>query len=406
MKELDARIKKEYPVLTSRDIVYLDNGATSQKPQVVIDTVNEFYEKHNANPMRGLYDLSYEATEAYDNARKNVADFIGAKDSDCIVFTRNATESLNLVAYSYAESVLKEGDEVIVSIAEHHSNFLPWQNAAKKCGAEVKFFECEQDGYFDPEKLRGMVSEKTKILAITHVSNIFGRVNDIKSFAEIIHGVGGVIVVDGAQSTPHIPVDVTELDADFFAFSGHKMFSPMGIGVLYGKRELLEKMPPFLYGGEMIEYVFTDRVKFAEIPHKFEAGTVNAGGAVGLNAAIEYIKGYGFPFIEERENALTVSLIEKMKEIPHVNIIGAKDPLEHHGIVTFTIDDVHPHDISAIFSDNKICVRAGHHCAQPLHKHLGLFSTTRASLAFYNNEDDIDAFIDTLKKIRGLMGYE
>ena len=405
MTELDQKIREEFPVLKNSELVYLDNGATSQRPQCVIDAVSAFYETKNANPMRGLYELSYAATEAFEEGRTLAAEFIGAKEPETLIFTRNATESLNLVSYSYAESVLKEGDEIIVSIAEHHSNFLPWKRVAEKTGAKILFYECEPNGKFIPEKLEALVSERTKLLCMTQVSNIFGRINDIKTMASIIHKAGGVIVVDGAQSVPHIPVDVTELDVDFLAFSGHKMFAPMGVGILYGKRELLEKMPPFLYGGEMIEYVFKDRVKYAGLPHKFEAGTVNAGGAVGLAAAIRFMKSYGWETITKREDALTKLCVEEIRKVPHVHLIGDEDWEQHHGMITFTIDDVHPHDVSAIFDANGIAVRAGHHCAQPLHKHLGLFSTTRASLAFYNNEDEIRKFIEVLSGIRRQMGF-
>lgn len=404
MSRID-EIRKEFPLLKNRDIVYLDNGATSQKPQCVLDAVAEYYEKNNANPMRGLYDLSVDATESYENARSAVAEFIGAPTPETIIFTRNASESLNLIAYSYG-SFLKEGDEVIVSIAEHHSNFLPWQQAAKARGATVKFLECAPDGSFDLNVLEGLLTEKTKLLAVTQISNIFGRINDIKEMAKLIHQHGAVIVVDGAQSVPHIPVDVRDLDIDFLAFSGHKMFAPMGIGVLYGKIELLEKMPPFLYGGEMIEIVTKERATFAEVPHKFEAGTVNAGGAVGLRAAIDFMKRVGWETITAQEEALTERAFSGMKGIPHVRIIGADDYREHHGILTFQVEGVHPHDIAAIMSEEQVAVRAGHHCAQPLHKHLGVMSTTRASFAFYNNEEEIDRFLSVLRTIRPRMGYD
>lgn len=398
-------IKSEFPIFKNRDMVYLDNGATSQRPICVLNVIHNFYEYDNANPMRGLYRLSLDATEHFDRARKNVAKFINAAEPEEVIFTRNATESLNLVAYSYARSILSPGDEIIVSIAEHHSNFLPWKNAAEEKGAKIVFLPCEQDGEFKEETLKSLITEKTKILAITQVSNIFGRVNDIKGFAKIMHEAGAVIAVDGAQSVPHMKIDVRDLDVDFLAFSGHKMYAPMGIGVLYGKREHLEKMPPFLYGGEMIEYVFTDRVKYAEVPHKFEAGTVNAAGAVGLEAAVDFMECVGIDEIQKREDELTRLMFDEMKKIPHVNIIGADNAEDHHGILTFTVDDVHPHDVSEIFSANNICIRAGHHCAQPLHKHLGLFSTSRASLGFYNDEEDVMRFIEVLKTIRSKMGY-
>lgn len=405
LSELDLKIRSQFPLLSNRDMVYLDNAATSQKPQCVIDAVNEFYQKNNANPGRGLYELSIDCTNQYEEARQTVADFINAKEKETIIFTRNASESLNLIAYSYGMHNLKEGDEIIVNIAEHHSNILPWRNVARHTGAVIKYYDIEQDGEVKVEKLAEMITDKTKIITLAQISNVFGRLNDIKAITRIAHEKGIVVVCDGAQSVPHIPVDVQDLDVDFLAFSGHKMFAPMGIGVLFGKRELLEAMPPFLYGGEMIEYVTREGETYAPIPEKFEAGTVNAAGAIGLAAAIRYIQSYGMEFIEEREYQLTKYAMEKMSEIPNVHLIGSDKPEEHHGILTFKIDGVHPHDIAAIFDSEKIGVRAGHHCAQPLHLHIGIMSTTRASLAFYNTKEDIDAFIACLGKIRGLMGY-
>ena len=405
MNELDRKIKSEFPLLQNRDVVYLDNSATSQKPQCVTDAVSSYYNRDNANPLRGLYELSIDATEAYENARKTVADFIHASRSEEIVFTRNATESLNLIAYSYGMHFLRTDDEIIVSIMEHHSNLLPWQIVAKHTGAKVKYLECNEKGEIFPEDLKKLMTEKTKLVCLTQISNVFGRINDIKTFARIAHEGGALFVCDGAQSVPHIPVDVTDLDVDFLAFSGHKMYGPMGIGALYGKYELLEKMPPFLYGGEMIEYVTRCGATYAPVPHKFEAGTVNAGDAVGLAKAIEFINGYGFETIESRELALTQMALDGMKDIPHVHVIGSKEAKEHNGIITFTVDGVHPHDVAAVFDAHHIAVRAGHHCVQPLHKHLHFMSTTRMSLAFYNNEDDISAFLQCLKNIRKDMGY-
>lgn len=405
MTEKDKLIRKEFPILKNRNVIYLDNAATSQKPPCVIEAANQYYSMHNANPLRGLYELSVDATDAYENARKTVADFIGAARPEEIVFTRNASESLNLIAYSYARTFLKEGDEIICTIAEHHSNMLPWQQAAKATGAKLTYLYCEKDGTLTPEMLEEIISEKTKLVAVTQISNVFGRLNDIKGFAKVAHANGALLVADGAQSVPHVPVDVQDLDCDFMAFSGHKMFAPMGIGALYAKYDLLEKMPPFLYGGEMIEYVTTEGATYAEVPHKFEAGTVNVGGAVGLAEAIRFMQRFGWETITKREDELTAYAMEKMKEYPYVHVIGSDDPKEHHGILTFKLDGVHPHDIAAIFDEHGIAVRAGHHCAQPLMKYLGTLSTTRASLAFYNNKEDIDAFVETLVGIRKEMGY-
>lgn len=397
--------RNDFPLLMQNKIIYIDNAATSQRPQCVIDAEGDFYKNYNANPLRGLYSLSVEATEVYENAREAVRKFIGAEKSNEIIFTRNTTESLNLVAYSYGISNVKKGDEIVVSIMEHHSDLLPWQMVAKTCGAELKFIECAKDGSIDLEKVKELITSRTKIVAMTQVSNVLGREYPVKEIAKLAHEKGAVMVVDGAQSTPHMRVDVTDLDADFFAFSGHKLLAPMGIGVLYGKEELLEKMPPFLSGGEMIDSVTRTSAVYAELPHKFEAGTVNAAGAAGLKAAIDYIEKVGFDYIGEREIALASRAIEKMKKIPHVNIIGSENADEHTGIVTFTIDNVHPHDISEILAADGIAVRAGHHCAQPLLTHLGLNSTARASFAFYNTEDEVDKFTDSVATIRGRMGY-
>ncbi len=397
--------RNDFPLLMQNKIIYIDNAATSQRPQCVIDAEGDFYKNYNANPLRGLYSLSVEATEVYENAREAVRKFIGAEKSNEIIFTRNTTESLNLVAYSYGLSNVKKGDEIVVSIMEHHSDLLPWQMVAKTCGAELKFIECAKDGSIDLEKVKELITSRTKIVAMTQVSNVLGREYPVKEIAKLAHEKGAVMVVDGAQSTPHMRVDVTDLDADFFAFSGHKLLAPMGIGVLYGKEELLEKMPPFLSGGEMIDSVTRTSAVYAELPHKFEAGTVNAAGAAGLKAAIDYIEKVGFDYIGEREIALTSRAIEKMRKIPHVNIIGSENADEHTGIVTFTIDNVHPHDISEILAADGIAVRAGHHCAQPLLTHLGLNSTARASFAFYNTEDEVDKFTDSVATIRERMGY-
>ena len=399
--------KSDFPVFNVyKDLVYLDNSATTQKPQTVMEAAERYYTEQNANPLRGLYDLSVKATDTYENARKAVKSFIGAKSSKEIVFTRNATESLDLIAYSYGRENITACDEILITVSEHHSNLLPWQYLSRVTGAKLNFLECDAHGEYTAEALKKALTPKTKIFAIAQISNVFGRLNPIKEFARICHENGTVIVCDGAQSVPHIPVDVNDLDVDFLAFSGHKMLAPMGIGVLYGKRELLENMPPFLYGGEMIEYVTRESATYAELPHKFEAGTVNVGGAAGLHAAIDYIGSVGFDNITAREKALTALAFGKMKNIPHVNIIGGESAEEHHGIITFTVDGVHPHDIAAVFDSENIAIRAGHHCAQPLHQFLDVQSTARMSIAFYNDENDIERFIDTLAAVRRRMGYD
>lgn len=397
--------KKDFPLLMQDRTIYFDNSATSQRPQCVIDAEMDFYLNHNANPLRGSYPLSVEATDIYENARASVAKFINAANARQIVFTRNTTESMNLIAYSYGLSNVKAGDEILVSIMEHHSNLLPWQMVCRNTGATLKFIDCEQDGSVDLDKVRALMTDKTKIVAITQVSNVLGRVNPIAEIAKMAHEKNAVIVVDGAQSTPHMAVDVQALDADFFAFSGHKVFGPMGIGVLYGKKEHLKKMPPFMYGGEMIDSVTRFDAKYAEVPHKFEGGTVNAAGAAGLAAAIKYVDSIGFDYMHERELAVTKRALEGMKAIPHVNILGSDKAEEHTGILTFTVDDVHPHDVSEILISDGIAVRAGHHCAQPLLNHLGVSSTTRASFMFYNTEAEVDTFLESLSSVRERMGY-
>ncbi len=398
--------RKDFPLLSSiGSTVYIDNAATSQRPQCVIDAEAQFYEKYNANPLRGNYPLSLDATEIYENARKTVRDFLGAKSAREIIFTRNTTESINLVAYSYGLSNVHSGDEILVSIMEHHSNLLPWQMVARQTGAKLRFIECRQDGSVDLDEVKSLITDKTKIVAITQVSNVLGRVNPIKEIAAMAHEKNAVIVVDGAQSTPHMAVNVQDLDADFFAFSGHKIFGPMGIGVLYGKKKLLKAMPPFLTGGEMIDSVTRDGAKFAELPHKFEAGTVNAAGAAGLQAAIKYVNSIGFPAMQAQELAVTKRAFDGLKAIPHVHVLGSDDAGEHTGILTFTIDDVHPHDVSEILISDEICVRAGHHCAQPLLNHLGISSATRASFMFYNTLDEADKFVQSIASVRERMGY-
>ncbi len=397
--------RNDFPLIAKSSVAYLDNAATAQRPQCVLDAENDFYLNHNANPLRGLYPLSVEATEIYENAREAVRAFLNARSAEEIIFTRNTTESLNLVAYSYGLSHVKAGDEVLVSIMEHHSDLLPWQMVCRQTGATLRFMDCEPDGSLDLNKAEALFNEKTKIVAITQVSNVLGREYPVRQIAELAHARGAVVVVDGAQSTPHMKVDVQALGADFFAFSGHKVYGPMGIGALYGRHELLEEMPPFLTGGEMIESVTRESATFAELPHKFEAGTVNAAGAAGLRAAIDYIGKVGYDFMREREIALVSRTLAAMREMPHVHVLGSENPAEHTGIVTFTLDGVHPHDISEILASDGVAIRAGHHCAQPLLKHLGHLSTVRASFAFYNTEAEADRLVASLSTIRERMGY-
>lgn len=402
-------IRKDFPIFSVKEnecLVYFDSAATSQRPQCVIDAVADFYKRNNANPLRGLYDLSQRATDDYESSRAAVAKFINAKRTEEIIFTRNASESLNLIAYTYGMQNINDGDEIVVSIMEHHSNILPWQMVCNTKKAKLVWLECDKETGIIPESEYSKITNKTKIVAITYVSNVLGTQNPVKQIAEIAHKNGAVIVVDGAQAVPHMKVDVQDIDADFLVFSGHKMLAPMGIGAVYGKIEILEKMNPFLRGGEMIEYVTRDGATFAEVPHKFEAGTVNASGAVGLKAACEYLSKIGFDFIHETEQSLTKLLFEGMKNIPHVHLIGNPDYSKHSGIVTFTIDDVHPHDIASLLDSEKIAIRAGHHCAQPLGAYLNVPATARASLYFYNTEDEVKIFLEKIAKIRSWSGYK
>lgn len=407
--------RKDFPLFKAIDdknskenagLVYLDSAATAQRPFAVLDAMRNFYETSNANPLRGIYELSERATYAYENARETTAKFLNAKDSREVIFTRNSSESLNLVAYTYGLANVNEGDEVVVSIMEHHSNILPWQFVCQTKKAVLKFLYVDKETGEISESEFSKITEKTKIVAITQVSNVLGTTNPIKKIAEIAHKNGAVIVVDGAQSAPHIKVDVQDLNADFFALSGHKLCGPMGIGALYGKLNLLEEIPPFMRGGEMIEYVTENSATWAEVPHKFEAGTVSAGDAVGMGAAIKYIEEIGMENIAKHDNELAVRLVEGMKKIPHVQIIGNKDGTKRCGIVTFTVDGVHPHDAASLLSGEKIAIRAGHHCAQPLGSYLGVPATARASLYFYNTEEEVDKLLEKIALLRKWSGYK
>lgn len=397
--------RKDFPLIYNNASVYLDNAATVQRPQIVIDAVKNFMQTQNANPMRGLYELSVEATKCYEDARHIVAKFLNAQNDNSIVFTRNTTESINLVAYSYGLENLHKGDEIVLSIMEHHSNLLPWQMVARKTGATLKFLFPNASGIIPKEEYTKKITPKCKIVAITQVSNVLGGVNPIKDIAKVAHKVGAIILVDAAQSVPHISVDVKDLNIDFLAFSGHKIGSPMGIGVLYGKLPILEAMSPFLTGGEMIEYVTQTSATFATVPHKFEAGTVNVNGAVGLATAIQYLtEVVGIKTIQEHDKALVEFMQQGLKKIPYVHIVGSSDS-SHCGIVTFTIEGVHPHDIASVLDSEKIAVRAGHHCAQPLMEFLGVQSTARASVWLYNTQEEIQRFLDVICKVRGYLGY-
>ncbi len=397
--------RDDFRLLRNEKTAYLDNAATSQKPDCVIDAERDYYLKYNANPLRGFYPLSIKATDEYEKARERVKDFIVASSKKEIVFTRNTTESINLVAYSYGLNKITEGDEIVVSITEHHSNMLPWRMVAQKTGATLKYVRCEPDGSITDEQIDDVIGKKTKLAAIGHVSNVFGRINPVEKIIEKVHEAGGVVIVDAAQSIPHMRIDVKAMDADFLAFSGHKMLGPMGIGVLYAKEKFLENMPPFLSGGEMIQTVHEDSVTYADLPQRFEAGTVNAAGAAGLRAAVDYIESIGYENIKEMEDQLVARALEGLKDIGHVHVLGSKNADDHHGIVSFTVDDVHPHDVAAILEADGIDVRAGHHCAQPLFDHLGIGSATRASFMFYNTLEEADMLVNSIATVRKRMGY-
>ena len=403
------KFKADFPLLGkpmgNNPLVYLDNGATTQKPGEVIKAITEYYDSFNANPHRGAYELSIKATDIYENARIKTQKFINAKYSHEIIFTKNATESLNLVAYSYGLSHVGAGDEVLIAISEHHSNLVPWQYVCQMKGATLKYIYLEEDHNLSQRDIEEKITEKTKVVAVAQVSNVLGLINPVKEIIARAHEAGAVVVVDGSQSVPHMAVDVQDMDADFFVFSGHKMLSPMGIGVLYGKEELLNDMPPFLMGGDMIDYVEEQHTDYAPLPAKFEAGTQNVGGAAGLSAAIDYLNRVGFEYIEKQEKELTEYAISRMKKMDYIELYGCDSTRDNKtGIVTFNVKDVHPHDVSTIMDAHGVAIRAGHHCAQPLMIYLKQNATCRASFYFYNSKEDVDKFIEALSKVRGVLG--
>lgn len=393
---------KDFPTLNKerngKRIVYLDSAATTQKPISVINSIKNYYEQSNANPHRGAYELSVLATEAYDEAREKVRKFINAKYREEIIFTKNATESFNLLAMSYGMTYMNEGDEIVISIAEHHSNLIPWQQVAKARGAILKYMYTDENGELTEEEVRSKITEKTKIVSITHVSNALGTINPVKEIAEYAHSKGAIVIVDGAQSVPHMKVDVRDIDADFLVIAGHKLLAPMGIGVLYGKKELLEKMSPLMFGGDMVEYVYEQETTFNVLPYKFEAGTQNVEGAVGLSKAIDYLNEIGMDNIEKIEKELMTYAYEEMSKLEYVKIYGPKDIKKRGGVLSFEIDGVHPHDVASIFDTFGVCIRAGNHCAQPLMRYMGINSTSRASLYFYNTKEDVDRLIEAVKQ--------
>lgn len=390
--------KKDFPIFENKNIAYLDSGATTQKPRYVLDKINEYYEKSNANPHRGAYSLSVEATELYESARAKIANFINAKYPEEIIFSKNASESLNLVAYSYGLDNLSEGDEVVLSIMEHHSNLVPWQMVTKKTKSTLKYMYINKDFELSKEEIESKITDKTKIVAITQVSNVLGTINNVKEIIKYAHKKGAKVLVDASQSIPHMKVDVRDLDADFLAFSGHKMLAPLGIGVLYGKREILNKMNPFLMGGDMIEYVYEQNTTFAPLPNKFEAGTQNVEGVVGLAAAIEYIEKIGYDEIDKIEKEVVSYAIDELSKLDFLTLYMTPNRENHSSVISFNINGVHPHDVASILDSENVCVRSGNHCAQPLMRFLGIDSTCRASFYFYNTKEDVDRLVKALNK--------
>ncbi len=390
-------IKKDFPILANSEMVYLDSGATSQKPKYVLDKMEEYYNKNNANPHRGAYSLSVTATQEYENTRKRIAKFINSRYSEEIIFSKNASESLNLIAYSYGMDNLKKGDEVVLSIMEHHSNLVPWQYVTKKTDSKLNYMYINDDYELSKEDIETKITNKTKIVSITHVSNVLGTINNVKEIIKYAHKKGAIVIVDAAQSIPHMKIDVQELDADFLVFSGHKMFGPLGIGVLYGKKEILNKMNPFIMGGDMIEYVYEQETTFAPLPNKFEAGTQNVGGVIGLGAAMDYIEKIGYDNIEKIEKEVVGYARQELSKLDFLELYMTPNEKNHSAVISFNIKGVHPHDVASILDRYGVCVRSGNHCAQPLLRFMGLDSTCRASFSIYNTKQDVDKLVEALK---------
>ena len=391
-------IIKDFPILQNRKITYLDSAATTQKPIQVLNAIDEYYKNYNANPHRGAYSLSIEATEAYENTRTKIAKFINARNREEIIFSKNATESLNLIAYSYGLENLSKNDEIVISIMEHHSNLVPWQKVAKRTGAKLNYMYINDEFEISDDEIESKITDKTKIVGITHVSNVLGTVNNAQKIIKYAHKKGAIVVLDASQSIPHMKIDIQKLDADFLVFSGHKMLAPLGIGILYGKKELLNKMTPFLMGGDMIEYVYEQDTTYAPLPNKFEAGTQDVGGVLGLGAAIDYINNIGYDNIQKIEGELLSYAREKLLELEFVTLYMTPKKENHQGVISFNIKGVHPHDVASILDSYGVCVRSGNHCAQPLMRFLGFDSTCRASFYFYNTKEDVDKLVDALKK--------
>jgi cysteine desulfurase/selenocysteine lyase len=397
--------RAEFPLLAGEpSLTYLDSAATTQKPRAVLDALRAYYEHDNANPHRGAYALSVRATDRYHAARERVARFLGIADVDCAIFTRGTTESLNLVASAWGRTAVGAGDEIVITGAEHHANFVPWQQLALERGAHLRVVELAEDGLIDLDRLRDALSPHVKVVAFHHVSNVLGAINSVREIAELAHAVGALAVCDGAQGAPHLPVAFDEMGVDFYALSGHKMCGPMGIGVLLGRREVLERMPPYMMGGDMIEFVEDERTTWNVLPHKFEAGTPNVAGAVGLAAAVEFLEAIGMDAVRSHERALVHLAYERLSAIEGVRIYGPA-PEARSGVISFTVGDIHAHDLATILDSRQVCVRAGHHCAQPLARRLGVPATARASFYVYNDESDIDALVEGVHSAKELFGH-
>lgn len=399
----------DFPILNQEvndeRLVYLDNAATAQKPNQVVEALTHFYQHDNANVHRGVHTLAERATAAYEDARHKVQHFIHAEKPTEIIFTKGATDGLNLVASTYGEANVTAGDEIVISIMEHHSNLIPWQQLAIKKHATLKYIELTADGELDMADAAAKITDKTKIVAVAHASNVMGTVTPVKQLAKLAHDHGAIFVGDGAQSVPHMPVDVTDLDVDFYAFSGHKMMGPTGIGVLYGKEDLLQAMPPYQYGGEMIGFVHRDNSTWADLPWKFEAGTQNIAGAIGLGAAVDYLTNIGMDRVQAHEQQLVNYLLPKMEAMPGVTVYGPQDPAKHTGVIAFNLDNLHPHDVATALDMEGVAVRAGHHCAQPLMDYLGLVATARASLYLYNTQADADKLLTALQETKEFFNH-
>ncbi|HEX2923294.1 MAG TPA: cysteine desulfurase [Chloroflexota bacterium] len=401
-------VRADFPILDrevhGKKLVYLDNAATSQKPRSVIDALNSYYERYNSNVHRGIHTLSEEATDAYEQSRLKVARFIKAPSTRGIVFVRNTTEGINLVAQAWARKRLKPGDEILLSRMEHHSNLIPWQLVAKETGAKLRFISLNVDGTMNLSNIDQLINDRTKIVAVSHMSNVLGTINPVRQLADLAHAKGALMLADGAQSVPHMPVDVTELGCDFLAFSGHKMLGPTGTGVLWGREELLDEMDPFLGGGSMIMEVTCETATWNDIPQKFEAGTPDVAGAIGMGAAVDYLQALGMENVREHEVEITTYALEKLGEVPDLMLFGPRDPEVRGGVISFNLLDVHPHDLGTILDQDGVAIRAGHHCCQPLMKWLDVSATARASFYIYNRPDEVDALVSALKKAREMLG--